>query len=591
MVDRGAMVEANDRWRTEGMALRLDRSVRTLTRCNHVLFRARSEQELLQSICQILVETGDLRLAWIGYCEDDADRTVRPVASAGHDLDLGRVKISWGSSEAGRGPVGTAIRTKKPCWRGDPRTDRALLSAASDDITSGYPSCAAFPLVADGGQQDVLELHGALTLHAPPDDGFDEREVEQYADLAKYVTYAVTRLRSDLADEVIFDVTALRAREERRRAGAALRASEERWRSVFESSGLGISLIDHNFKYLEANAAFQAMLGYTEEELQHLSPIDISTDEEREECLTQLLQLQQGKRRDYEVVTQYRSKNGSSIIVDNYISTIPGKESNPPIFLVMSIDITARRRAEDALRATQSELARASRLTTMGELAASIAHEVNQPLMAIVTNAETCLRWLERDKPDLDEARQAAERIVRNGHRSADILRSIRGMARKSGPEMTQFDINDAVRDVLALIRGEMRRHGVLLETELFPHLGSIMGDRVQLQQVILNLIRNGIEAMSAVTRRPRVLRVSSQTDELGNVIIAVTDTGTGLDPTKIDCVFDPFFTTKPEGMGMGLSICRSIVEAHGGRLWASPNLPHGSVFQFTMPVMASSSR
>ena len=584
------MVEASDRGRAEVTAQRLDRSARTLSRCNLVLFRARSEQELLQSICQILVETGDLRLAWIGYCEDDADKTVRPVASAGHDLDLARVRTSWGDNEAGQGPVGTAIRTKKPCWRRDPLTDRGLLSAASDDITSGYPSCVALPLVADGGQQDVLELHGALTLHAIPDDGFDEREIERYADFAKCVTYAVTRLRGNLADNVIFDVTALRAREERKRAGAALRASEERWRSVFESSSLGISLIDHNFKYLETNAAFQAMLGYTQEELQDLSPVDISTDEEREECRTQLLQLRQGKRRNYEFVTQYRSKKGSVIIVDNYISTIPGKESNPPIFLVMSIDITARRRAEDPLRATQSELARASRLTTMGELAASIAHEVNQPLMAIVTNAETCLRWLESDRPDLDEAGQAAERIVRNGHRAADILRSIRGMARKSEPEMTQLDINDAVRDVLALIRGELRRHDVLLETELFPDLGSIMGDRVQVQQVILNLIRNGIEAMSAVMLRPRVLRVSSRTDELGNVIIAVTDTGTGLDPTKMECIFDAFFTTKPEGMGMGLSICRSIVEAHGGRLWASPNLPYGSVFRFAVPATANRS-
>ncbi len=584
------MIKANNIRRAEGMAQRLDRSVRTLSRCNLVLFRARSEQELLQSICQILVETGDLRVAWIGYCEDDADKTVRPVASAGHDIDLARVRISWGDNEAGRGPVGTAIRTKKPGWGRDPRTDHALSSAASDDITSGYPACVAFPLVADGGQQDLLELHGALTLHATSRDGFDEGDIERYADLAKCVTYAVTRLRGNLADDVILDVTALRAREERRRAGAALRASEERWRSVFASSSLGISLIDHNFKYLETNAAFQAMLGYTQAELQDLSPVDISADEEREGCRTRLLQLQQAKRRDYEVVTQYRSKKGNSIIVNDYVSTIPGKESDPSIFLVTSIDITARRRAEDALRATQSELARASRLTTMGELAASIAHEVNQPLMAIVTNAETCLRWLESDRPDLDEARQAAERIVRNGHRAADILRSIRGMARKSGPEMTLFDINDAVRDVLALIRGEMRRHDVLLETELFPDLGSIMGDRVQLQQVILNLIRNGIEAMSALTLRPRVLRVSSQTDEHGTVIIAVTDTGTGLDPAKADCIYDPFFTTKPEGMGMGLSICRSIVEAHGGRLWASPNLPYGSVFRCAVPATANRS-
>jgi PAS domain S-box-containing protein len=359
------MIEANNIRRAEGMAQRLDRSVRTLSRCNLVLFRARSEQELLQSICQILVETGDLRVAWIGYCEDDADKTVRPVASAGHDIDLARVRISWGDNEAGRGPVGTAIRTKKPGWGRDPRTDHALSSAASDDIISGYPACVAFPLVADGGQQDLLELHGALTLHATSGDGFDKGDIERYADLAKCVTYAVTRLRGNLADDVILDVTALRAREERRRAGAALRASEERWRSVFASSSLGISLIDHNFKYLETNAAFQAMLGYTQAELQDLSPVDISADEEREGCRTRLLQLQQAKRRDYEVVTQYRSKKGNSIIVNDYVSTIPGKESDPSIFLVTSIDITARRRAEDALRATQSELARASRLTTM----------------------------------------------------------------------------------------------------------------------------------------------------------------------------------------------------------------------------------
>jgi signal transduction histidine kinase len=229
----------------------------------------------------------------------------------------------------------------------------------------------------------------------------------------------------------------------------------------------------------------------------------------------------------------------------------------------MSIDVTARRRAEDALRVMQSELARAARLTTMGEFAASIAHEVNQPLMTIATNAETCLRWLKNDRPDLDEARQAAERIVSNGHRAADILRSIRGLARKSGLEITRFDINDAVRDVLVLIRGELRPHDVFLETELFPDLGPTMGNRVQLQQVILNLIRNGIEAL--------------------------TDTGTGLDPTKMERIFDAFFTTEPEGMGMGLSICRSIVEAHGGRLWASPNFPYGSVFRFTLPVMVDS--
>ena len=246
-----------------------------------------------------------------------------------------------------------------------------------------------------------------------------------------------------------------------------------------------------------------------------------------------------------------------------------------------------RIRAEEALRNAQADLARAARLTTMGELAASIAHEVNQPMMAVVTNADTCSRWLAKDPPDLDEARQAAERIVGAGHRAGDIIRTIRALARKATPETTRFDINAAVADVLTLTRGELQRHDILLETELSADLEPVLGDPGQVQQVVLNLIVNGVEAMTEGMHGSRVLRVSSRMAGPGDVLIAVADTGTGLDPTKMDCIFDAFFTTKSEGMGMGLSICRSIVEAHGGRLWASSNSPRGSIFQFTLPSAA----
>ncbi|MEA2780363.1 MAG: hypothetical protein QOK29_1907, partial [Rhodospirillaceae bacterium] len=256
-------------------------------------------------------------------------------------------------------------------------------------------------------------------------------------------------------------------------------------------------------------------------------------------------------------------------------------------FIGTVMDITERKRAEEALRNAQADLARVARLTTMGELAASIAHEVNQPLMAIVTNADTCLAWLANDRPDLDEAREAAERVVRDGHRAGEVIRTIRSLARKSGPEMTQFNIDDAIREILVLMRSELRRHHVSLETELSAGIEPVTGDRVQLQQVVLNLIMNGIEAMSATMHDPRVLRVNSQIGGPNSVMIAVTDTGPGLDPTKMDRIFDAFFTTKPQGMGMGLSICRSIVEAHGGRLWASPHVPHGTIFRFTVPPVA----
>ena len=253
-------------------------------------------------------------------------------------------------------------------------------------------------------------------------------------------------------------------------------------------------------------------------------------------------------------------------------------------FVGTVIDITERRHAEEALRRAQAELARVWRLSTMGELAGSIIHEINQPLAAIVTNAEASLRWLDRDVPELDEAREAISDLVRAGRRAADVIKGLNALARKSGFELARIDINDAIQEVLAVLRSELERSGVVLNVELFAGDRPVLADRIQLQQVLLNLIRNGIEAMSNVTDRARNLRISLQPTEDGEALVAVEDSGIGLDAATADRVFDPLFTTKPEGMGMGLSICRSIVDAHRGRLWASPSLPHGTVFRFTVP-------
>jgi C4-dicarboxylate-specific signal transduction histidine kinase len=261
------------------------------------------------------------------------------------------------------------------------------------------------------------------------------------------------------------------------------------------------------------------------------------------------------------------------------------KGANNTEFIGTVMDVTERRIAEEALRGALVDLERASRLSTMGELTASIAHEINQPLAAIITNADSCLLWLEADRPDLEEARQAATLIVRNGHRAGDIIKSVRALTRKSAPEMVPLHINDVIRDVIVLMGGEFRRRGVRVETSLSSDLGSVIGDRVQLQQVVLNLIMNGIEAMADSAHGQRRIQIRSGGDESGGVLVAVTDSGLGLDLVRADRLFEAFFTTKPEGMGMGLSICRSIIDAHGGRLWASPNLPNGAVFQFILPA------
>jgi PAS domain S-box-containing protein len=262
----------------------------------------------------------------------------------------------------------------------------------------------------------------------------------------------------------------------------------------------------------------------------------------------------------------------------------PDTEARDLEFVGTVMDVTERRRAEEALRNAQAELARVTRLTTMGELVASIAHEINQPLAAVVTNGTAGLRWLNRDKPDLDEARTALSRIVRDGTRAAEVIHGIRALARKSGPQLARLDINDAIQEVLALTRSELQRHGVMLHTELSAGDRPVFGDRVQLQQVLLNLTMNGIEAMSAVTDRPKMLTITSEVVDRGGLLVAVEDTGPGLDPAIAQRIFDPFFTTKPNGMGMGLSICRSIIESHGGRFWASPRVSCGTVFRFTVP-------
>ena len=259
-------------------------------------------------------------------------------------------------------------------------------------------------------------------------------------------------------------------------------------------------------------------------------------------------------------------------------------ESGELEFVGTVMDITERRRAEEALRATQAELTRVTRLTTMGELVASIAHEINQPLAAVAIHGSACLRWLRRDKPDLDAAQDAITRIVQDAHRAGDVIQSLRALARKSGPQLTSLDINATIQEVLSLTRGELQRQNITLHTSLSADIPPLLGDRVQLQQVLLNLITNGIDAMREIAGRPKILAIIAEAAGATGVRVAVEDTGAGLDPATADRIFDPFVTTKSDGMGMGLSICRSIIESHGGRLWVSPNVPHGTVFRFTLP-------
>ena len=242
-----------------------------------------------------------------------------------------------------------------------------------------------------------------------------------------------------------------------------------------------------------------------------------------------------------------------------------------------------RSRAEHALREAQGELAHVGRVMIMGELTASIAHEINQPLAAVVANANACFRWLANSTPNLDEARDAISRIVRDGNRASDVIRRIRALVQKGDTEKTLLDINEVIQEVVSLTHSEIQKSGVVLKMNLAASLPRVSGDRIQLQQVILNLVMNGIEAMNTVTDRPREMMIRSSAHESDKVLVAVQDSGIGIDSQNLDKIFDSFYTTKSQGMGMGLAISRSIVENHGGRLWAVPNDGPGATFQFTL--------
>jgi C4-dicarboxylate-specific signal transduction histidine kinase len=254
--------------------------------------------------------------------------------------------------------------------------------------------------------------------------------------------------------------------------------------------------------------------------------------------------------------------------------------------LELRSEIAERQRAEDALQKSQAELAHATRVMTMGELTASIAHEVNQPLAAVVTNGSACLRWLAGPKPNLEEARNAVARIIKEGNRASEVITEIRSLVKKSPQRKEWVDINTLIGEVVGLVRGEMVKNRIVQQSELAADLPRVYGDRIQLQQVLLNLMVNAIEAMNAVSKRSRELMIGSQwQSDPQSILVSVRDSGSGLDARNLERAFDAFFTTKPEGMGMGLSIGRSIIAAHGGRLWAGPNADFGTTFRFTIPA------
>ncbi|UWU79111.1 PAS domain-containing protein [Bradyrhizobium huanghuaihaiense] len=351
---------------------------------------------------------------------------------------------------------------------------------------------------------------------------------------------------------------------------------------VFESSPDGIAVIGRDYRFQRVNPVYERIWQIRADGFvgQHVGDL-LGTEFFEQEVKPYLDRCLTGEGVSfagwfaYPVGRRYR-------VVSYWPLRLHSEQVEAALAIVR--DLTEHALASEALQAAQAELAHVNRVTTMGQLTASIAHEVNQPIAAVVTNADAALNWLNAQPPNLDQVREILGQIANDGNRAGDVIGRIRTLIKKAPPRRGRFDLNEAILEVIALARSEVLKHGVSLQTGLATGLPAVDGDRVQLQQVILNLILNAVEAMSGVDEGAREVLISTEADAAGGVLVTVRDSGMGLDPNDADRLFEAFYTTKPEGMGMGLAICRSIIAAHGGRLWATANEPRGAVLQFTLP-------
>jgi PAS domain S-box-containing protein len=451
-------------------------------------------------------------------------------------------------------------------------------------VSPAAEECLLVPFYAAG--EAVGTIWGIMHNDRRKFDAEDDRVMASLGKFASSAYQAVLHI-----EDLKFQVAEReKAEAEVRQLASGLEAKVGR---LVEANVVGIVLWNLEGAITGANEAFLRMVQFDREDLvsRRVRWTDLTPAEWRGSDERAIADLK--VRRSFQPFEkEYFRKDGSRVPVLLGGALFEGNGNEGVAFV---LDLTEQKRAQEMLQqaqqtlyTTQVELARVSRVTTMGELAASIAHEINQPLTAISNNGNACLRRLANSSLDPEVLRQALEEIVSDGSRASAVLARIRGFIKKAPAVKQVVDINDMIQEVLALVGPELRKNRISVERQLTKTLPLVTADRVELQQVLLNLIMNGIEAMAGVTDRPCLVGVQSRIDESGNVLVSVSDSGTGV-RSEGDRVFTPFFTTKANGMGMGLSISRSLIESQGGRLWAESNSPHGAVFSFTLPMVAGS--
>ena len=517
-------------------------------------------EKLIDTIMRTAIEHAGAERGLLILAGGDEYRIVAEATTGSDTVTVGPRQGSVTAVDLPLSMLYYVVRKKESVLLHDAAGDKQFFA---DDYIQGHHarSILCLPLLKEARLLGVLYLENNLAPHV-----FTPERIVVLKHLASEAAISLENIRlyDDLQDR------------------------EAKIRRLVDSNIIGIFAWRADGWIIDANDAYLRIIQYDRGDLiaGRLSWRDLTPPEWRGPDDHQVAQLEMsGTAQPYE--KEYFRKDGSRVPVLVGAALFEEKGDEGVAFVV---DLTDRKRAEEAeqrYRQVQTELAHANRVATMGQLSASIAHEINQPIGAAITYAQAGLSWLLAKPPNLEEVRQALDLIVESSIRAGEVIDRIRALVKKHPARKDILEVNEAILEVIALTRGEISKNGVSVKTQLDENLPAIRGDRVQLQQVMVNLLINAVEAMSGMSERPRELLISTEKTDSG-VFVAVSDSGSGLDPESAGRLFESFFTTKPGGLGMGLSICHSIIEAHQGRLWATANVPHGAVFQFTLPAFSS---
>jgi PAS domain S-box-containing protein len=512
-------------------------------------------EKLIDTLMRTAVEHAGADRGLLVLARGDEHRIVAEVTTRGDSVNVGPRQASVTTSDLPVSVLHYVVRTKESVLLHDASGEKQF--SADDYIRRHHArSILCLPLLKEARLVGALYLENSLALHVFTPDRI-----------------VVLKL---LASEAAISLENIRLYNE-------LQDREAKIRRLVDANIIGIFTWNVDGRIIDPNEAFLHIVGYDRDDLSsgRLRWTDLTPPEWRAVTEQSLAEVKaKGTVQPYE--KEYLRKDGRRVPVLIGGAGFEGKSDEGVSFV---LDLTDQKRAERAYTQVQTELAHANRVATMGHLTASIAHEINQPIGAAITYANAALNWLGRESPNLEEVRRALGRIVEAGVRAGDVIDRIRALVKKAPPRKDRVEINEAILEVVELTRREMAKNAISIEMQLAENLPAVQGDRVQVQQVILNLVINAIEAMSATSDGPLELLISTQKSESDGVVVAVRDSGPGLSAETADRLFESFYTTKPAGLGMGLSICRSIIEAHGGRLWATANTPRGAAFQFTLPT------